>query len=338
MDSKSLPTKAAHDARHEPILREGLAKDERSAERLVAQRAHLPGKAAFDERLATQEGKSEARGGDQPPHRPVDQQPPERGGPRGGGGEYYVRLTVRVDDGTLSIVDSHTVDGPLAQTNAFHGPYAYEVTDGGRLLHAGAIPDLGMVRAFADPDGTPEQHRHHSYQQTSYEFDVRVPAAARFPVEGGLKFPLGCLTQARYGIAWGALGALETCLTASLEYTKTRETFGRPIAARQLVQHKLTTLATQHSLGLLMARRLGQLKDAGEMSFAQVSMAKRNNVRVALEGARLAREMHGGNGITTEYPVIRHMLNLETVDTYEGTHDIHTLIVGRDLTGENALG
>lgn len=178
MDSKSLPTKAAHDARHEPILREGLAKDERSAERLVAQRAHLPGKAAFDERLATQEGKSEARGGDQPPHRPVDQQPPERGGPRGGGGEYYVRLTVRVDDGTLSIVDSHTVDGPLAQTNAFHGPYAYEVTDGGRLLHAGAIPDLGTVRAFADPDGTPEQHRHHSYQQTSYEFDVRVPAAA----------------------------------------------------------------------------------------------------------------------------------------------------------------
>jgi glutaryl-CoA dehydrogenase len=165
-----------------------------------------------------------------------------------------------------------------------------------------------------------------------------VPESARFPVKGGLKYPLGCLTQARYGIAWGALGSLETSLTASLEYTKTRETFGRPIAARQLVQQKLTTLATQHSLGLLMARRLGQLKDAGEMNYAQVSMAKRNNVRVALEGARLAREMHGGNGITTEYPVIRHMLNLETVDTYEGTHDIHTLIVGRDLTGENALG
>jgi glutaryl-CoA dehydrogenase len=168
--------------------------------------------------------------------------------------------------------------------------------------------------------------------------DVRVPESARFPVKGGLKYPLGCLTQARYGIAWGALGSLETSLTASLEYTKTRETFGRPIAARQLIQQKLTTLATQHSLGLLMARRLGQLKDAGEMNYAQVSMAKRNNVRVALEGARLAREMHGGNGITTEYPVIRHMLNLETVDTYEGTHDIHLLIVGRDLTGENALG
>jgi glutaryl-CoA dehydrogenase len=167
--------------------------------------------------------------------------------------------------------------------------------------------------------------------------DVRVPDSARFPVPGGLKYPLGCLTQARYGIAWGALGALESVLTASLDYTSTRETFGKPIAQRQLVQHKLVTMATQHSLGLALAARLGALKDAGEMHFAQVSMAKRNNVRVALEGARLARELHGGNGTTTEYPVIRHMLNLETVDTYEGTHDIHTLIVGRELTGLNAL-
>jgi len=167
--------------------------------------------------------------------------------------------------------------------------------------------------------------------------DVRVPASALLPKSGGLKSPLGCLTQARYGIAWGALGALETVLTASIEYTKTRTTFGKPIGARQLIQDKLTRMATQHSLGLLMVHRLGQLKDAGTMHYAQVSMAKRNNVRVALEGARLAREMHGGNGITTEYSVIRHMLNLETVDTYEGTHDIHTLIVGRDLTGLNAL-
>ncbi len=167
--------------------------------------------------------------------------------------------------------------------------------------------------------------------------DVRVPASAILPKSGGLKSPLGCLTQARYGIAWGALGALETVLTASIEYTKTRTTFGKPIGARQLIQDKLTRMATQHSLGLLMVHRLGQLKDAGTMNYAQVSMAKRNNVRVALEGARLAREMHGGNGITTEYSIIRHMLNLETVDTYEGTHDIHTLIVGRDLTGLNAL-
>ncbi len=167
--------------------------------------------------------------------------------------------------------------------------------------------------------------------------DVRVPASAILPKSGGLKSPLGCLTQARYGIAWGALGALETVLTDSIEYTKTRTTFGKPIAARQLIQDKLTRMATQHSLGLLMVHRLGQLKDAGTMNYAQVSMAKRNTVRVALEGARLAREMHGGNGITTEYSIIRHMLNLETVDTYEGTHDIHTLIIGRDLTGLNAL-
>jgi glutaryl-CoA dehydrogenase len=167
--------------------------------------------------------------------------------------------------------------------------------------------------------------------------DVRVPASALMPNTGGLKSPLGCLTQARYGIAWGALGALETVLTDSIEYTKTRTTFGKPIGARQLVQDKLTRMATQHSLGLLMVHRLGQLKDAGQMHYAHVSMAKRNNVRVALEGARLAREMHGGNGITTEYSIIRHMLNLETVDTYEGTHDIHTLIVGRDLTGLSAL-
>ena len=167
--------------------------------------------------------------------------------------------------------------------------------------------------------------------------DVRVPASALLPESKGLKSPLGCLTQARYGIAWGALGALESVLTTTLEYTKSRTTFGKPIAGRQLVQHKLVTMATQHSLGLMMAYHLGQNKDAGTMNYAQVSMAKRNNVRVALEGARMARELHGGNGITTEYPIIRHMLNLETVDTYEGTHDIHTLIVGRDLTGLNAL-
>jgi glutaryl-CoA dehydrogenase len=167
--------------------------------------------------------------------------------------------------------------------------------------------------------------------------DVHVGADALLPGSGGLKSPLGCLTQARYGIAWGAMGALEEVYAQTLEYTKTRMTFGKPIASRQLVQDKLVWMATQHTLGMLLAAKLGQHKDAGTMNYAQVSMAKRNNVRTALQGARLARELHGGNGITTEYPIIRHMLNLETVDTYEGTHDIHTLIVGRDLTGMNAL-
>ncbi|GGL79471.1 glutaryl-CoA dehydrogenase [Deinococcus aerolatus] len=167
--------------------------------------------------------------------------------------------------------------------------------------------------------------------------DCRIPAANLLPGSQGLKSPLSCLTSARFGIAWGAMGALEAVLQTSLDYTGDRSTFGKPIASRQLVQDKLVRMATDHSTGMLLAWRLGTLKDAGRMNFAQVSYAKRNNVRVALQGARLAREMLGGNGITTEYPVIRHMLNLETVDTYEGTHDIHTLIVGRHLTGQGAL-
>jgi glutaryl-CoA dehydrogenase len=168
--------------------------------------------------------------------------------------------------------------------------------------------------------------------------DCRIPAANLLPESGGLKSPLSCLTQARYGIAWGALGALEAVYTTALEYTTTRETFGQPIASRQLVQDKLVRMLTGHTTGLLLAHRLATLKDAGTMGFGQVSMAKRINVRTALEGARLARELLGGNGITTEYPVIRHMLNLETVDTYEGTHDIHTMIVGREITGLASMG
>ncbi len=167
--------------------------------------------------------------------------------------------------------------------------------------------------------------------------DCRVGPEALLPESGGLRSPLGCLTQARYGISWGALGALEAVYTTAREYAATRTTFGKPIGGRQLVQEKLVRMLTDHSLGLLMSYQLGKLKDEKKMTFAQVSMAKRNNVRVALNGARLAREILGGNGITTEYPVIRHMLNLETVDTYEGTHDIQTLIIGREITGLGAL-
>ena len=209
-----------------------------------------------------------------------------------------------------------------------------------------AKDDGGVVRGFLVPTDTPgfsapAIHRKMSLRASvTGEIvleDCRVPAENLLPGSGGLKSPLSCLTSARFGIAWGALGALEAVLQASLDYTTGRSTFGKPIAARQLVQDKLVRMATDHTTGLLLAWRLGQLKDAGQMNFAHVSYAKRNNVRVALQGARLARELHGGNGITTEYPVIRHMLNLETVDTYEGTHDIHTLIVGRHLTGQGAL-
>jgi len=209
-----------------------------------------------------------------------------------------------------------------------------------------AKDDGDVVRGFIVPTDTPgfsapPIHRKMSLRASvTGEIvlqDCRVPAGNLLPGSAGLKSPLSCLTSARFGIAWGAMGALEAVLQATLDYTGSRATFGRPIAARQLVQDKLVRMATDHSLGTLLAWRLGILKDAGRMNFAQVSYAKRNNVRVALQGARLARELHGGNGITTEYPVIRHMLNLETVDTYEGTHDIHTLIVGRHLTGQGAL-
>lgn len=168
--------------------------------------------------------------------------------------------------------------------------------------------------------------------------DVDVPEDAMLPQAKGLAAPLSCLTQARYGIAWGALGALEAVYTEALNYAKTRMTFERPIAARQLVQEKLVRMLSDHSKGLLLAWRLGKLKDDDKLGYAHVSLAKRDNVRAALNAARAAREILGGNGITTEYHAIRHMLNLETVDTYEGTHDIHTLILGRDITGENALG
>ena len=167
--------------------------------------------------------------------------------------------------------------------------------------------------------------------------DARVPASAILPESNGLSAPLSCLTQARYGIAWGALGALESVYEDALKFAKTRSTFGKPIAARQLVQDKLVDMVTDHTKGLLLAWRLGEMKDAGTMDYNHVSVAKRENVRAALKAARSAREVLGGSGITLDYGVIRHMLNLETVDTYEGTRDVHTLIIGRHITGENAL-
>jgi glutaryl-CoA dehydrogenase len=168
--------------------------------------------------------------------------------------------------------------------------------------------------------------------------DMRVPASAQLPEAAGLKAPLGCLTQARYGIAWGALGALEAVYQEALEFAQSRITFGQPIASRQLVQDKLVNMVADHSGGLLLAWHLSKLKDAGQLKHPMVSLGKRQNVRNALIAARNAREILGANGITLEYHTIRHMLNLETVDTYEGTYDIHTLIIGRELTGFGALG
>jgi glutaryl-CoA dehydrogenase len=163
--------------------------------------------------------------------------------------------------------------------------------------------------------------------------DVVVTDANRLPGVKGLKGPLSCLTQARYGIVWGAVGAAMACYDEALNYAKSRVQFGKPIASFQLVQAKLAEIVTEITKAQLMSWRLGRLKEAGKASHVQVSMAKRNNVGWALQIARTCRDMLGANGILDEYQTMRHMVNLESVNTYEGTFDIHTLAIGEAVTG-----
>jgi glutaryl-CoA dehydrogenase len=167
--------------------------------------------------------------------------------------------------------------------------------------------------------------------------DVFVPEENVLPGVKGMKGPLSCLTQARYGIAWGAVGAARDAFEAAREYALDRDQFGGPIARFQLQQNKLAEMATQITLGQLLAYRMAELKERGDLRPQHVSMGKRNNVNMAREQSRVAREMLGGNGITTDYSPMRHLANLETVYTYEGTHDIHSLILGADLTGIQAF-
>jgi glutaryl-CoA dehydrogenase len=203
--------------------------------------------------------------------------------------------------------------------------------------------DDEAIRGFLVERGTPgfqtrDYHNKHSLRASVTSellFDhCRVPTEALLPGTTGLKHALMCLTQARYGIAWGALGAAMACFDAARRWAGERRQFAdKPIASHQLVQDKLAGMLTEITKGQLLAFRLGQLKDAGAMTFAQVSLAKRNNVRIALETARVARDILGANGILSDYPVFRHMANLESVYTYEGTHDIHGLILGQAITG-----
>ncbi len=167
--------------------------------------------------------------------------------------------------------------------------------------------------------------------------EVPVPDGNLLPNVKGLKGPLGCLTKARYGIAWGALGAAEFCWHAARQYTLDRIQFGRPLAANQLIQLKLANMQTEITLGLQAVLRLAHLMDAGQAAPEMISLLKRNSCGKALDIARVARDMHGGNGIVDEYHVIRHVMNLESVNTYEGTHDIHALILGRAQTGIQAF-
>lgn len=201
----------------------------------------------------------------------------------------------------------------------------------------GLIVERGM-----EGFGTPETHNKWSLRASAtgeLVFDhVRVPKSNILPGVSGMRGPLSCLNQARYGIAWGALGVAMDCYDTALRYAKEREQFGKPIAGFQLQQKKLAEMLTEITKGQLLVWRLAQLKNENRATPAQISMAKRNNVATALHIAREARQVLGAMGITGEYPIMRHMMNLESVITYEGTHDVHLLITGMDITGINAFG
>jgi glutaryl-CoA dehydrogenase len=218
----------------------------------------------------------------------------------------------------------------------------------------GSIADVAVVwartpdgiRGFLVEKGTPgftAQDVHHKLSlrasvTSSLSLDeVRVPASAELPLARGLKGPLSCLNEARYGIVWGVTGAARDALASTIDYATTRTQFGRPIAGFQLTQRKLAEAAVALNQAQLTAMRLGELKDAGQITPTQVSFGKFANVRAALDICREARSILGGSGITTEYPVLRHALNLETVYTYEGTHEVHTLVLGQALTGIDAF-
>jgi glutaryl-CoA dehydrogenase len=244
----------------------------------------------------------------------------------------------------------HGSDPGGMETKAVRAGEGY-VLNGTKLwITNGSIADVAVVWARADDTfagflverGTPGFAARDIHGKLSMRAsvtseltfqDCRVPAENRLPGAEGLKAPLGCLNQARYGIAWGAVGAAMACYDAALRYAGARRQFGKSIAGFQLVQQKLVTMLTEITKAQLLCLQLGRLKDAGKLRHTQVSLAKRNNVEQALHIARMARDIHGANGIVDEYPVMRHLCNLETLFTYEGTHDIHTLILGRDITG-----
>lgn len=204
----------------------------------------------------------------------------------------------------------------------------------------------GEIKGFLVEKGTkgfsaPEMRGKHSLRASvTSELvlqDCWIPETNILPQSDGLKSPLMCLNQARYGIAWGAIGAAMACYESALNYSKSRIQFGKPIASFQMIQEKLVHMLTEITKAQLLCLQLGRLKDQGKATFTQISMAKRNNVFHALEIARTAREIHGANGILDEYPVMRHAANLESVKTYEGTHEMHTLILGEEITGISAF-
>ncbi|RME28374.1 MAG: acyl-CoA dehydrogenase [Deltaproteobacteria bacterium] len=244
-------------------------------------------------------------------------------------------VTKAVDDG-----DSYVLNG--AKMWITNGSIADLAIVWAKLIPPGGTLADGRIHGFivekGDPGfSAPEMHGKHSLKasvtsELVFE-DCRIPKDRILPGVSGLKGPFSCLNNARYGIAWGALGAAQACYWSAREYALSRTQFGKPIASFQLVQNKLAWMLREITKGQLLALQLGRMKDAGTMFPEQISLAKMNNVDIALQIARIARDIHGANGILDEYPVMRHMANLESVYTYEGTHDIHNLILGRWITG-----
>ena len=250
--------------------------------------------------------------------------------PHGGSDPSNMKTTARKDGGDWVINGAKMwiTNGNLADI-----AIVWAMTEDGIQ---GFIVETG-TKGFAAQDVHKKMSLRASVTSALFFDEVRVPDSQRLPDVKGLKGPLGCLTQARYGITWGPIGAAIASYTSALEYSKTRILFNRPIAATQAVQLKLADMARRITLAQLLSLQLGRLKDAGKMQPAQVSLAKWNNCRIALDISREARDILGGAGITTEHPPIRHALNLESVITYEGTETVHQLVIGREVTGFNAF-
>ncbi|MGX9721467.1 acyl-CoA dehydrogenase family protein [Stenotrophomonas acidaminiphila] len=257
--------------------------------------------------------------------------------------------------GCFGLTEAHGGSDPASmKTRAVKDGGDWVINGSKMWITNGSVADIAIVWANTDdgvqgfviekgtPGFTAQEIKHKMSLRASVTgalfFDnVRVPDANRLPNVKGLKGPLGCLTQARYGITWGPIGAAIACLDEVLAYTKERILFGRPVAATQSAQIKMADMARRITAGQLLVLQLGRLKDAGQMQPQQVSLAKWNNCRLAIDIARECRDLLGGAGITTEHGAIRHALNLESVITYEGTETVHQLVIGRELTGINAF-
>ena len=270
--------------------------------------------------------------------------------------QYLPRMAAGEVIGCFGLTEPDAGSDPASmQTRARRSGDGYVLSGVKRWITNGSLAqiaivwakdDEGVIRGFIVPTDRPgflardiktKASMRMSVTSELFLDGVEVSEGERLPEARGLSGPLSCLTQARYGIAWGTVGAAMACLEEAIAYSGSRVAFGRPIAATQMVQERLVDMTSEVARMQLAAFRLGQLYQAGTLRHQQVSRAKRDNARGALKVARMARELLGGNGITTDYSPMRHAANLETVDTYEGTYEVHTLIVGREITGQNAF-